>query len=391
MGSMGKMMRVIAGSTAIGAVMMGGAFAQDVDGALDRLQALVAAQGATIAWSDARIAGDDVTLVGVTLGDADETLAIGDVELTGVSQIDRGYRIDEILLPSYFLSQDGSDVRIDNLSMTGVILPAEGETAAYGGFLFYETAQMARLAVNVSGSEVFTLDNLLVEATEPTDTDPLTFTGAADGFTIDFSTMENRQQVAVLEALGYAQMSGTFQMAGSWQPTDGRMTLSQYDLTVADAGTLGFTFDIGGYTTQFMDALRQASENMSEDGDNAAQGMAMLGLMQQLTLHGLEISFGDDGLTNKVLGYMADQQGVRPADVANQAKALLPFGLMQLNNQQLTQMVTSAVSSFLDDPQSLTISASPANPVPFALVMAGAMTAPQTLPDTIGLTVRAND
>jgi hypothetical protein len=113
--------------------------------------------------------------------------------------------------------------------------------------------------------------------------------------------------------------------------------------------------------------------------------------MQQLTFHGATIRFDDDSLTGKVLDYVAKQQGMKPQDIANQAKAIVPFLMAQLNNAELTKNVTEAVGAFLDDPQSIEIKASPASPVPFALVMAGAMATPKDLPKTLGVTVTANE
>jgi hypothetical protein len=78
-------------------------------------------------------------------------------------------------------------------------------------------------------------------------------------------------------------------------------------------------------------------------------------------------------------------------DIANQAKAILPFALAQLNNPELTAQVSAAVGKYLDDPQSLEISAEPAASVPFALIMAGAMTNPLDLPKTLGVKVTANE
>jgi hypothetical protein len=70
---------------------------------------------------------------------------------------------------------------------------------------------------------------------------------------------------------------------------------------------------------------------------------------------------------------------------------MVPFGMAQLNNPELTTQVTNAVSAFLDNPKSLTISAEPENPVPFAVLMAGGMGDPTTLPKTLGVSVSAND
>ncbi|MGN6470223.1 MAG: hypothetical protein ACTHLC_11625, partial [Rhizobiaceae bacterium] len=102
------------------------------------------------------------------------------------------------------------------------------------------------------------------------------------------------------------------------------------------------------------------------------------------------IRFDDDSLTGKIMEYIAQQEGMQKSDVANQAKAMLPFALAKLHNPELTAQVTNAVSKFLDDPKNLAIVASPPNPVPFAMIAAGAMSAPQQLPETLGVKVIAN-
>jgi hypothetical protein len=117
----------------------------------------------------------------------------------------------------------------------------------------------------------------------------------------------------------------------------------------------------------------------------------MLGLLQQLTFNSASIRFDDDSLTNKVLDYVGKQQGMSGKDIANQAKAIVPFGMAQLNNPELTAQVTAAVSAYLDSPKSIEISAEPASPVPFALIMAGAMANPADLTKTLGVTVNANE
>ena len=274
-----------------------------------------------------------------------------------------------------------------------MLLPHEGQQDAYGGFMFYETANVESMRVSVEGNEVFTMTDMHFEVTPPDGGQPMEFTGAVEGFTVDLSLVEDADQKAVIQALGYEQLRGFIEMAGSWQPTDGRLTMSQNAITVADAGTLDVTFDLGGYTPAFVASLRELQKQMADNpgGDNSAQGLAMLGLMQQLTFHGAQISFADDSLTGKVLEFVAGSQGVSVGDLKNQAKAVLPFVLAQLNNPDLTASATQAVSAFLDDPQILRIRAEPANPVPFALIAAEAMSAPQGLTKTLGVRVTAND
>lgn len=387
-------LKIAALGTMFSALLLANAQAQDIDAALERFKELAAEQGFTIDWENAQVAGSDVTLVGVTAGLVDEDpVPIGDIMLTGISENDTGYRIESIEMPYYSVEEGDLTVEIMDVGMTGVLLPKEGQQGPLGEFLFYETANLGSVTTNVAGAEVFSLTDLHVEVTMPEGDAPMEFTGAAEGFAIDLSSVEDPEAKAVIQSLGYERIEGYAEMAGSWQLSSGDLSLSQYDLTVVDAGTLGMSIDLSGYTPEFIEALTRLQQQMAEnpEEDSAAQGLAMMGLLQQLSFIGAEISFIDDGLTNKVLAYVADQQGMQPSDIANQAKAIIPFAMAQLNNPDFSAMVTEAVSNFLDDPQSIRITAQPDEAVPFATIMAGAMTTPQNLPETLGVTVVANE
>ena len=106
----------------------------------------------------------------------------------------------------------------------------------------------------------------------------------------------------------------------------------------------GMTFDLGGYTLDFIKSLQEMQKKMAAQpagADNSAQSMAMLGLMQQLTFNGASIRFDDDSLTNKALDYVAKQQGRSRDDIINQAKAIVPFVPAQLNNAGIVRRRSS--------------------------------------------------
>ncbi len=52
---------------------------------------------------------------------------------------------------------------------------------------------------------------------------------------------------------------------------------------------------------------------------------------------------------------------------------------------------TEAVTKYLDDPQSLEVSAEPATPVPFSQIAAAGMANPLDLTKSLGVTVSANE
>jgi len=117
----------------------------------------------------------------------------------------------------------------------------------------------------------------------------------------------------------------------------------------------------------------------------------MMGLMQQLTFNNAKISFADASLTKKVLDVVGAEQGVSGEQMAQSLKGLAPLMIAQLNMPELQNQIAQAVNTYLDDPRSLTIIAAPAAPVPFPMIMGAAMGAPNTIPQVLGVTVKANE
>ncbi|MBO6719377.1 MAG: hypothetical protein JJ913_15580 [Rhizobiaceae bacterium] len=371
---------------------------QDIDAFLDRFQAVMTEQGTSVQWAGIEEYTDFqsrpvIALSNVTVGVADETVTLPVVELIEVTEEGDGWRIGTLLVPSYS-QQDGDDwIYLNNIEMHGVSIEAEGVENEYGGMLLYEGARLGDLTVNAKGMEVFRMEDLHVEVEMPEGDEPMRFSGAAESFTANLAAAEDAQARAVASAMGFEELAGYFEIEGEWHPASGRMNLSRYDITVEDAGTIGISLEIGGYTPEFIASLRETQARLMANpgGDDSAAGLAMLGLMQQLTFHSARIHFYDDTLTEKVLEFVAQQQGARARDIANQAKGMVPFMMMQLGNQELTMQATTAVSAFLDQPGSLVVAAQPPAPIPFALLMAGAMSAPQSLPQQLGVTIKANE
>lgn len=374
------------------------AVALDTDAFLDRLQAVMAEQGTNVGWAEIdQYENDDgdpvIGLIDVNVEVNGEGTTLPLVELIDVTEQGGGWRVGTLLVPE-FSNQDGdSAVYLSEIAVDGMLLEPEGQENAYGGALFYEAARLAEMAVTVKDVDVFTMTDMAIEVDLPEGSEPMVFTGAAEAFTAKPGAADDPKTRATAAALGYSDISGSFAIDGDWDPASGLLRLTRYDITVDDAGTIGISLEIGGYTPDFIKSLRETQAAMlaNPNGDQSASGMAMLGLMQQLSFHSARIHFDDDTLTNKVLEFAAQQQGGRARDVANQAKAMVPFMMMQIGDQQLTAQATTAVSAFLDNPGNLVVSAAPPAPVPFALLMAGAMSAPQTLPQTLGVTITANE
>ena len=395
--------RKLALSAILLAIPFNAALAQDATAIADRLKAAATSQGLDISWTG--ISGDASSMVleGVSVkaaGEA-ESLPIGNVTLSGVTEENGGYTIETLTTAPFSKSEDGVAVDISSFVVNGLKIPAEGAADPASSMTMYESADLASMTVRIADKTAFALQGLGFEMTPPEGGKPLEFTGAAEKFSVDLTLVEDPQYKTIIDQLGYQNLNGFFEMAGSWQPTDGRWAVSQYDVSIENAGTFGITMDFGGFTPDVVNSIREISTKMAEasDGaDNSGSEMAMLGLMQQITFHSITARFDDDTLTSRAVDVVATQQRQKPADIINLAKAAIPFALMSLNSPELTAEVSAAVNTYLDDPQSIEVAAVPPAPVPFALIGATAMSSPDDAAQTtnalwkiLGVKVTANE
>jgi hypothetical protein len=394
MSSVRPLLRAFVTSGFLIALPFAAAQAADPADVANRLKDIFSKQGVELQWKG--VGGDDssMKLSGVTAnatGD-EKQVEIGDVTITDVSQNGDAYVIGNIALPAYSTEQEGVTVDMTGASISGLRLPPPDSTDPLDSVMMYDKAEVGEISVKRNGKQVFDLGNFHVDVKRPRGDDPLEFDGVAESFSADLSNADDPESKAVIQALGYQNIQGSFAMAGSWAPKTGEALLDSYKITVKNAGTFDISLKISGCTPEFVRSLHAIREKIAKapQDQKAAQSMALLDLAQQLSFSGATVRFDDDSLTGKIMDYVAKQQGAKRSDIANQAKAVLPFALMRLNNPDLTAEVTKAVSAFLDDPKNLAIVAAPPNPVPLAMIAAGAMGAPQQLPETLGLKIIAN-
>ncbi|PKP80966.1 MAG: hypothetical protein CVT79_13225 [Alphaproteobacteria bacterium HGW-Alphaproteobacteria-18] len=93
----------------------------------------------------------------------------------------------------------------------------------------------------------------------------------------------------------------------------------------------------------------------------------MEAMMSKLAFHQLEIAFDDDGFFNRALNAYAAQSGEDPANLRAQISGVMAMAPMMAGQTGvdvavITELAT-AISSFVQDPQTLTISLAPPTPV----------------------------
>ncbi|MBB3136368.1 hypothetical protein FHS26_004122 [Rhizobium pisi] len=377
--------------------LAGSAFALDGTDLLKKLNAAYAAQGGTIAAENIDIDGTTVTLKNVTVKPTGgETLPIGEVTLSGVEEDeDGGYYIEEAAFPDINKTQDGVTVTAEGLTLGGISVPATAGGDTLDTMMLYETAHTGPLKVVKDGAEVFSVLESDMNLTLREDESGFDFDGAFKSIKADLSKAEDAQSKDAIEKLALQHVQGDITMKGAWELAPGTIDISEFAFDFTNIGKLNLGFKISGYTMAFMksmqDAMKESEAGANKEQSQQALGLAMLGLMQQLSFEGAKVRFEDASITKRALDYAGSQQNMSGKQMADSLKAMTPIMLAQLNIPELQNAVSAAVNTFLDDPKSLTVSAAPEKPVPFPTIVGAAMGAPNTLPQVLGVKVSAND
>ncbi|KFB10470.1 hypothetical protein [Nitratireductor basaltis] len=372
--------------------LTGPGFAFEADAVAKRFEEIIEKQQVDVEWSAVRKDGTSVVLEDVTAmaEGEDDKLELGDLVLQDVSEDEMSYRIGTVVIDEYAVADDDVSVAIKGLSIAGLVLPKQDETDPYGGVMRYERMEVASVSVKDEDGSLVDARNAVVSM-DADGEDSLSFSGSVESFTANLDNlMESGNAMAAVKQLGYSTISGSAEMEGAWRASDGLASLDTYKVTVENAGTFTLSGEISGYTPEFVKALTEMTSKMQSGGENPMQGMAMLGLMQQLNFHGLSLRFEDASLTGKLLEFVASKQGGKPADVVKQAEAIIPLQVSPYLGPDMTRELTEAVTTFLNDPQNITIAAQPESPAPFTMIMGAAMGSPELLVKQIGLSAKAN-
>ncbi|TIP84392.1 MAG: hypothetical protein E5X60_31500, partial [Mesorhizobium sp.] len=229
----------LAFSTLLVTLPLHAAFAQDAAVA-DRLKAALAAQGVDISWTGVTGDASSMVLQGVTFkpGAEKEAFKIGDIKLEGVSEANGGYEIETVSTSAFQHSENGVTLDLSPFIIHDMTVPADGATGPLGSMMMYESAELDNMTVKVGDKTAFSMDGLGIEITPPADGKAMEFSGTTEKFNADLTLVEDPKSKDVINALGYQNITGNLAMEGTWQPADGKMELSKYDISVDNAGTL---------------------------------------------------------------------------------------------------------------------------------------------------------
>lgn len=344
----------------------------------------------TIDGLTAKIASQDPAQPGTL------TLNIGKMQLAGVA--DQGGGMFEIASTRYdnlvvtFSAPDGTafTVRIPESSAEGWYVTTLGPSPTPKEIMrasmnVARRMNSGKVTVEASG-RTFTIDGYA----STWDGDPSTGAGKFDvkitNIAIPAEAIAAIDPTGELKKLGYSDLS--FNTGGTGNLTVTGETMG-FDADVyfegKDAGTLKATFAASNVPIAVYAEF--ANPGTKKDSDFNKLMPQLLGV----TVSKLQFRFEDASLTKRLLPILAQQQNMDEAGFVASAGAMLQITLAQLKNQAFTDSVVNAVTSFLKDPKSITMSIQPPQPIAVQQLLSMNPADPGAAITSLGLTVTAND
>ncbi|WP_273771774.1 hypothetical protein [Brucella intermedia] len=387
--------RVLAAGTALSLVFGSAALAADANAVAERIKALYAKQGGELSFANVQASGSDIVLQGTkiklpTIGEKET--AIGDVTLQNVQDApDGGYSIEQVTVPDLALAgeTDKNDkAEMKGLAMQNVHIPSEKAKGPLDSIVMYDKLKIDEIQFGTPGKDGATVKGFDLSLDTTNKAEKIGYVWTIVNIDATFEK-GGKNPLAPLDMNAF---NGSLTSKGSWSPTSGDTSLDQLELEAKELGKINITGSLGGYDLAFLEAVQKTQENMSKaDADKDAAGLAILGLAEQLNLKNLSIRFDNDTLTQKVLDYYAKQQGADGKQLGEQMKMMVPLMATQLKNPEFAQQLKVAADKYFTDPKSLTISASPDQPVTFASIVATASLDPTKIIQLLKISVDANN
>lgn len=393
-----KLTQVLFASTA--AVLLSSqAHALDGEDMLKKLSAAYAAYGSQITFNS--VTTDDTTVVakGVKLKventEKPVDLPIGDVTFSDVEEADDGgYYAGNVTFQNVDMTKDGGHLTAKDLQIDGLSIPSNPSADSLDGMILFESAHAGPITFEQDNKRVFQIEKIESNAQIADDNSTVSSDTTVSGIWADLSDVKDPKSQETINKLGLTNVNGNITTKGSWTAATGKIDVTEFSIDARDIGKINLALSMSGYTQQLMkamqDATKAAAANPDKKAGDAALGMTMMGLLQQLSFNNASIRFDDASITKRLLDYFGKEQGVTGEQFAQSLKGMVPIMMAQLNVPDLQNQVSAAVSKFLDDPKNIEIKAAPASPVAAPMIMGAAMGAPQTLPQVLGVSVNAN-
>lgn len=389
--------------TALSLALTGPVLALDQNALVSRIQETIQAKSLVLKNTGVDVDGDRVVLRDVVITSPEGTqkpdmflMPVGDIILNKVQEgADGSYTIGQISVGNIDFNEK-NDKGTERFLIQGIkaadvyISPREtdGQTSQR---LPYSRLTIEKFAFDNNGKNLLTSENISTSYSKTQPGNLIENAFSVGSFAFDPSGFPGEDVRKTLGNLGYNKLEGNMTIATAWDPSKGDFNLSQYKVVIKHGGTLNLAMRASGVTADLLAELQQVHSRMQNaQKDKQVNVLAILGLAQQINVGSIRIRYDDNSLVNRLLDYRGKSSGKSRKQVVSEVKFALSSIANQVKHPDFSNRIIKETGAFLDNPKSLEISATPENPIPFAIIAATAVTLPQKLIDIFNINIAAN-
>jgi hypothetical protein len=286
-----------------------------------------------------------------------------------------GLTADSIALIDGSLTDEVNVISWENAELTAVAVPAAIDE------LVVEDAPLPAAGLTVTGiaftppqANPLLIESVTLSLGEAVDGVPYAVAVSLGGIVVPTEVLDNSEPVAILRTMGFETLYIDVSVAGSFDSETDTLNLDDVAIGIRDFGRI----ELSGILTGV-----PLSRFAEPGGVEIVLGTAKV--------VELVARFENAGAVEGFLAEQGRQTEMPAEDVAFGLSTAFRIFLRTFNSPELEDEVGDAVSDFLLDPQSITLSAVPVEPVPLLEAIGLMMSDPTLLPTLLGVTVSAND
>jgi len=350
--------------------------APDAKAIADSLVAAATATGGSASYESAAAKGEDVVITNFKATQRGETLTVPALIVTAPAPREKGgFTSARVSFDQVSGKADGKSVSWQTGAADDVIFLTPDEIKARAMVRPFRSVKVTGISLGLGeGQTPVTIDEAASDFGEVVE-------GAPRGFAMRVGKINvGADQLAavpsykhVLDLLGYKDFVISIASEGGYDDKTDTLTLKSLAIDTADVGTVEISGTFSGMPIG----------RIATTGDS-------VGKTAHAKLDNVQVNFRNSGIVERVLKMQAEATGSTHDEVVEQATAAVAVTFILAGNLEFGEKISTAIGAFLADPQSLTFTAAPAAPVTFGQIFAAAVGARETLPDLLGVDVKAN-
>ncbi|MEO8667096.1 MAG: hypothetical protein ABI399_01155 [Bauldia sp.] len=352
--------------------------APDAKAVADSLVAAATAAGSTASYEAAAANGDDVVVTNFKTTQRGATLTVPSLVIAApVARPEGGFTSPHVTFDNVTGTKDNAP----SMSwQTGVaedaILLTPEEVKARATVRPFRSVRLTGIKLASSeGAAPVTIDEVVSDFGDVKPGEPRGFAMRAGPIKATIDVLADTPNYRhVLELLGYSDLTVNVASEGGYDDKTDTLFLRSFSIDTANVGKLTVSGKFSG-----MSLGRIAVKDDS------------VGTTAQAKLDNLQVHFANSGIVERVIDMQANATGSTRDEVIEQATAVATVTFMLAGNIAFSEKIATAVGTFLADPKTLTFTATPATPVTIGKIFAAAIGAQETLPDLLGVDVKANE